>query len=54
MGIDTIICNGGGGLIMIAHKEHKNFLSVMKSVIKCNFEEKNSHQFCIKNLKALY
>ena len=43
MGVDTIICNGGeggGGLIMIAYEERKNFLSV----IKCNFEEKNSHQ----------
>ena len=52
MGVDTIIYNGGGleGLIMIAHEEHKNFLSIIKNVIKCNFEEKNSHQFGIVNL----
>ena len=52
MGVDTIICNGGGGggLIMIAHEERKHFLSVIKNVIKCNFEVKHSHQFGIVKL----
>ena len=40
----------GGGLIMIAHEERKNFLSVIMNVIKCNFEEKNFHQFGIVKL----
>ena len=35
---------------MIAHEERKNFLSVIKNVIKCNFEEKNSYQFSIIKL----
>ena len=35
---------------MIAHEERKHFLSVIKNVIKCNFEEKISHQFGIVKL----
>ena len=35
---------------MIAHEERKHFLSVIKNVIKYNFEEKNSHQFGIVKL----
>ena len=35
---------------MIAHEERKKFLSVIKNVIKCNFEEKNSHQYGIVKL----
>ena len=41
---------------MIEHEERKIFLSVI-NVIKCNFEEKYSHQFCIVkiiNLEVLY
>ena len=32
---------------MIAYEERKHFLSVIKNVIKCNFEEKISHQLGI-------